>query len=167
MTSQYACAHRWQQTPTSSICTAVPKSLFPVLFRWCLGTSCRSWLLGAKVQRNTETAKKSSLNQRKRKDFPEIRWLLITLFLSRNSAKINHIYSFWLNFKGYYPKLFSDFGDASPKQLFATKTSYHSRTPLREHIQIRDFSASPKSPLSKSQNALFIGVSEDWHFAKC
>ena len=73
--------------------------------------------------------------------------------------------------RGMYPseagQCAPDFGDTSPKQFFATQIFLHSRTPLRKHIQIRNFSASPKSPLAKSQNALFIGVSGDWYFAKC
>jgi len=60
-----------------------------------------------------------------------------------------------------------DFGDTSPKQSFVFQFSSHSRTPLREHSQIHDFSASPKSTLPKHKNALFIGVSEDWYSAKC
>jgi len=60
-----------------------------------------------------------------------------------------------------------DFGDTSPKQGFVFQFSSHSRTPLREHSQIRDFSASPKSTLPKHKNALFIEVSEDWYSAKC
>ena len=58
-------------------------------------------------------------------------------------------------------------GVTSPKQLFVSQISYYSRNPLREYTQICYFSASPKSPLQNSSDALFIGVSEDWHFAKC
>ena len=79
------------------------------------------------------------------------------------SAGINSVTNGGKLFDVYTP----DFGDTSPKQSFVFQFSSHSRTPLREHSQIHDFSASPKSTLPKHKNALFIGVSEDWYSAKC
>ena len=42
-----------------------------------------------------------------------------------------------------------------------------SRRHLREYLLIRDFPASPKLPLLKPENALFIKDSGNGHLAKC
>jgi len=47
------------------------------------------------------------------------------------------------------PLVLPDFGDTSPKQLFAAQISYHSCTPLREHVQIRNFLSHPNHPSQK------------------